>query len=65
MDTPVINPENCPLTDQYILPNTLAGNEQMTAIALSAYSMDHKVLLTISGCYNQRPQIIGITIKKF
>jgi hypothetical protein len=60
LDTPFINPAGCPTTDYYIISDTLAANQQLTAMAISAYSLKEKVTLVIDGCYQTRPSIIGL-----
>jgi len=56
------NPENCINHDGYIIPSTLAANQLLSSMALTAYSMHKRVKLTVDGCFLDRPKVIGLVI---
>ncbi|MDV6331324.1 hypothetical protein [Asticcacaulis sp. 201] len=62
LDIPFQNPAGCSLTDGYIVPSTLAGNQLLSSLAITAYSMHKQVKLTIDGCYLNRPQVISVIV---
>jgi hypothetical protein len=64
LDVPFSNPDGCASTDGYLLAYDLPANQQITAMAMTAYSAKQRVQLTISGCYLDRPSIIGFSMKE-
>jgi hypothetical protein len=62
LDAPFVNPDSCPSTDGYIVADTLPANSQITAMAISAYSMKQRVTLILDGCYQGRPNVIGFLV---
>jgi hypothetical protein len=64
VSVPVHNPEGCADTTSYVIPANLPANQQLTALALTAYSMDHRASFTIDGCAYSSPRVIAITIQK-
>ncbi|MDV6331297.1 hypothetical protein [Asticcacaulis sp. 201] len=50
VDGTVYNPENCPDATSYIIPSNLPANQQLTAMALTAYSLKHQVSFVLDGC---------------
>lgn len=59
-DSTFYNPDGCPMTDGYLVPATLAANQQITAMAIAAHAQQQKVILTVDGCYLDRPRVVGI-----
>lgn len=64
VSVPVHNPDGCADTTSYVIPANLPANQQLTALALTAYSMDHRASFTIDGCAYGSPRVIAITIQK-
>lgn len=64
VNVPVHNPEGCTNTTSYVIAASLPANQQLTAMALTAYSMDSKVSFAIDGCAYGSPRVIAITIQK-
>ncbi len=64
VSVPVSNPEACADSSSYVIPANLPANQQLTALALTAYSLDHRVSFTIDGCAYSSPRVIAITIQK-
>lgn len=62
IDVPFYNPENCPVTDGYMIPDNISGNQLLTSLAMTAYSLHKKVSFTVDGCYESRPRVIGLVI---
>ncbi|WP_138918552.1 hypothetical protein [Nitrospirillum viridazoti] len=58
------NPENCSSPDGYIVSPSLPGNTNFASALLTAYTTGDQVQLVIDGCYNSRPNIIGVYIRK-
>ena len=62
LDVPFSNPDGCSLTDGYEIADTLAANQQFTSMAFLAFSTGNKVMITVSGCYQNRPSVIGMQV---
>ncbi|MBB6253391.1 hypothetical protein [Nitrospirillum iridis] len=63
-EAPVANPENCASTDGYVVPDSLPGNDHFLSTIIAAYSLNHEVALIINSCVNDRPQVIGVYVRK-
>ena len=59
---PTTNPQNCPTLDGYVTSPSDPGNRASQAALLTAFVSGKSVSLVISGCYQGRPQIIGVSI---
>ena len=53
----------CGGTDGYYTNPTDSGNHAHQSALMSAYLSGHPVVLYISGCYQSRPQIIGVWVQ--
>lgn len=62
LDTPQYNPENCTEPWGYMIPANSPANQQLTAMALTAYSLKHRVRIMVDGCHNNTPKVIGIQL---
>jgi hypothetical protein len=57
-----MNPDNCSMVDGYITDPNDQGNALFNSILLSALMANRQVRVTISGCYLDRPHIIGVDV---
>lgn len=62
LDIPFANPAGCPWTDFYEVSYQEPGNALFTSMLLSAYMARRKIALTLDGCTNSRPRVIGVDI---
>ena len=60
----IVNPANCPTADGYLSMHTLPGYSTYYAAALTAYSLNNPVVITVhnSQCAAGRPMLIGINM---
>jgi hypothetical protein len=56
------NPENCTYTDGYMVDPADSGHELLSSILLSASMSRRRIQLTVDGCSQGRPRIIGVDI---
>ena len=57
------NPDGCPLeTNGYILNETHVGRNLFNTMLLSAFLNGREVAMVISGCYQDRPQVVSVAI---
>ncbi|WP_138918436.1 hypothetical protein [Nitrospirillum viridazoti] len=63
MDQNVYNPDSCAISDGYVIDPSLGGATVFTSTLTTAYASGHEVRLAIAGCYNDRPSIIGVTVR--
>jgi hypothetical protein len=62
--TPMTNPDGCTLlTNGYILNETHTGRNLFYSMLISALMNGREVALVISGCYQNRPQIVSVAIR--
>ncbi|MBB6253380.1 hypothetical protein [Nitrospirillum iridis] len=59
----VYNPDGCKLSDLYVIDPSLGGANIFSSALITAYSLGHQVQLTIAGCFNDRPSIIGVAVR--
>ena len=59
---PWTNPESCPYSDGYIVDPADSGHELLSSMLLSAFMSRRQVQLTMDGCSQGRPRIIGVDI---
>ncbi len=52
----------CSATDGYVTSPSDPGNHAHQAALLAAFIAGKNVYLTVSGCFQNRPQIIGVTV---
>ena len=52
----------CAASDGYITNPSAAGNHTYQAALLAAFLSGKHVQLVLRGCYNDRPQIIGVNL---
>lgn len=64
LDIPQVNPDNCSNPSGYIIPANLVANAQLTSLALTAYSLKHRVSLVVEGCIYETPRVIAVHIKE-
>lgn len=53
----IVNPDNCPLNDFYVLNKTNANFDEIFALALAARVSGMAINFHVSGCFAQRPLI--------
>ena len=56
------NPENCTYTDGYMVDPADSGHELLSSMLLSASMSRRRIQLTIDGCSQGRPRIVGVDI---
>ena len=56
------NPENCTYADGYMVDPADSGHELLSSMLLSASMGRRRIQLTIDGCSQGRPRIIGVDI---
>lgn len=61
-NVPFTNPSSCPRTDGYMTDPATAGVDLFNSMLLSAYMASKRVKLTVDGCHELRPKIIGVVI---
>src|SRR5262245_52967378 len=61
---PMKNPDNCPLTTNgYIIDESAPGHRTFYALLLGAFLNGKETAFVISGCFEQRPQIVSVSIR--
>ncbi len=61
---PMKNPDNCSLTTNgYIIDENAPGHKTFYALLLGAFLNGKETALVISGCFEQRPQIVSVAIR--
>jgi hypothetical protein len=61
---PMKNPDNCSLTTNgYIIDESAPGHKTFYALLLGALLNGKETALVISGCFENRPQIISVAIR--
>lgn len=53
----MVNPDNCPLDDFYVLNKTNSNFDEIFALALAARVSGMVINFHVSGCFAQRPLI--------
>jgi len=61
-NVPFTNPSSCSRTDAYMTDPATPGVDLFNSMLLSAYMANKRVRLTVDGCHELRPRIIGVTI---
>ena len=56
------NPENCTYSDGYMVDPADSGHELLSSMLLSASMSRRRIQLTLDGCSQGRPRIIGVEI---
>lgn len=56
------NPDNCPRTDWYILPDDASHAALVQSMLITAQASDRKVELWLSGCYLDFPKIVHFAL---
>ena len=63
-NAPLKNPDNCPITTNgYIVNETDPGRQTFYAMLISAVMSRKQVAFVVSGCFEQRPRIVSVSIK--
>jgi hypothetical protein len=58
------NPDNCSLiTNGYIIDENASGHKTFYAMLLGALLNRRETALVISGCFENRPRIISVSIR--
>jgi len=61
---PMKNPDNCSLiTNGYIIDESAPGHKTFYALLLGALLNGKETALVISGCFENRPQIVSVSIR--
>jgi hypothetical protein len=61
---PMKNPDNCSLiTNGYIIDENASGHKTFYAMLLGALLNRRETALVISGCFENRPRIISVSIR--
>ena len=61
-DSAWTNPENCTYTDGYMVDPADSGHELLSSMLLSASMSRRRIQLTLDGCSQGRPRVIGVDI---
>lgn len=62
-DVNIVNPDSCSLRNNgYILNENHTGRNLFNAMLLSAFLNGREVAMVISGCFDNRPQVISVAI---
>jgi hypothetical protein len=63
-NAPLKNPDNCSITTNgYIINETDPGRQTFYAMLLSALVGKRQVAFVVSGCFEQRPRIVSVSIR--
>lgn len=63
-DKPMLNPGSCGIvTNGYIIDENAPGHNLFNAMVLSALMNQREVAFVVYGCYEDRPQIISVTVR--
>lgn len=66
LTAPIVNPANCPTPDGYLSISSQPGYNTYYAAALTAYSLNLRVMVVIDNtpgqCLFSRPKLIGINL---
>lgn len=63
-DKPMLNPGNCGIvTNGYIIDENAPGHNLFNTMILSALMNQREVAFVVFGCYEDRPQIISVTVR--
>jgi hypothetical protein len=61
---PMKNPDGCSLvTNGYIIDENAPGHKTFYALLLSALLNQREVAFVIGGCFENRPQIVSVSIR--
>lgn len=63
-NAPLKNPDNCSITTNgYIVNETDPGRQTFYAMLISAVIGKKQVAFVVSGCFEQRPRIVSVSIR--
>lgn len=60
----ITNPGGCSVTDGYQIAGTDSYAQLLSSMLLTAYASQLNIQLVISGCYGNRPHIIGLSFHR-